>query len=89
MEKIGLLFQPGHCELTFARNPFREGKTRSQTFHRILPARDRLGRRRELPGVHTGFLGQRLQKASSAHHRAPSSNGLRALRMNTHGYIGC
>ena len=34
--KIGLLFQPGACELSL---PFPEGKSRCQTFHRSLPAR--------------------------------------------------
>ena len=37
--KIGLLFQPGAFELSPASNPFPEGTSRPQTFHRILPVR--------------------------------------------------
>ena len=37
--RIDVLFQPGACELTLASNPLPEGKSRSQTFHRIPPAR--------------------------------------------------
>ena len=39
MEKIGLLFQPGAREVASASNPCPEGNSRSQMFHRILPAR--------------------------------------------------
>ena len=94
LHERGLLFQPGACELSFARNPLLKGKSRSQTFQRILPAGASsaivLVVNENSQRSHTGFLqGHRLQKASSPHHRAPCSSGSRALRMNARGCIGC
>ena len=82
MEKSGCCYDQEPVNSPLPVIHFRTGNLALQTFHRICIARasSAIDLVVKVNSQGSGFLeDQRLQKASLPHHRAPCSNGSRAL----------